>query len=597
MKSLKSQLVLGGCVLSLLAGTMSFAQPTMDQMWGNEQRAKIRKGERGALFEWGNYAMFVHWGVYSHLANRWNGKTYYGIGEWLINPGMANADKKEYKSKVKEFNPVNFDAKAIVQLAKDAGMKYIVITSKHHDGFAMFHSKCDPFNIVDATPFKRDPMKELSEACKEAGLGFGFYYSHNQDWLTPGASGADSVDEQGKTRTFKDYFESKCLPQVEEITRNYGPIELIWFDTPGNMPKEYAQKLVEVVRRNQPKALVSGRVGYNLGDYQTLGDMEVPLENIDGLWESVDVTNDCWGYSWYDCNWKSPRTILQNLVSTVARGGTYMLNVGPDGTGVVPEMAAQSLRVAGKWIERYPQVIYGATPSPWKHAMPWGDVVQQGNDLYLVVFKWPESGLLYLPGLKTTMTSASILVENQAREIEYSQGLDWTVLHVPGKRPETLASVIKINLKSSQVEVNPTLGVDPEFGQKNLSVKFAKLEGCHVHKSSWMEKFGEWKHMYCVNDLNNPGSKVTWTLWVKKPGIYQISLNLRGNSREVWKVETDERHIAQNQQRSSTLFAERPIGWIRVDRPGVHTITVSMPEGGQPTDLAGISILPVDEMP
>ena len=281
--------------------------------------------ERGHLFEWGNYAMFIHWGLFSHLGNVWNGKTYYGIGEWMIDVNMANANRDEYKAVSRSFNPRDFDAMKIARLAKDAGMKYIIITSKHHDGFAMYHSACDKFNIVDATPFGRDPMKELADACKQLGLGFGFYYSHNQDWTTPGATGAPKVDKEGNPRTFDDYFYKKCLPQVEEITKNYGDMELIWFDTPGGIPQEYAEKLVDVVHRNQPRALVSGRVGYNLGDYQTLGDMEVPLENIDGLWESVDVTNDVWGYAWYDQNWKSPKQILQYLISTIARGGTYML--------------------------------------------------------------------------------------------------------------------------------------------------------------------------------------------------------------------------------------------------------------------------------
>ena len=253
-------------------------------MWGKSHEVKNIHAEdtRGHLFEWGNYAMFIHWGLYSHLANKWKDRTYYGIGEWMMNEGMAGADRNEYMAVAREFNPSEFDAKKIAKLAKEAGMKYIIITSKHHDGFAMYHSACNPFNIVDATPFGRDPMKELAAACKAEGLGFGFYYSHNQDWTTTGGSGGPSHDAAGNKKTFDDYFREKCLPQVEEITRNYGDIELIWFDTPGGMPKKYAQTLVDVVRKNQPRALVSGRVGYDLGDYQTLGDMEVPLENVDG---------------------------------------------------------------------------------------------------------------------------------------------------------------------------------------------------------------------------------------------------------------------------------------------------------------------------
>ena len=183
----KLKRIISGCSLLFLGTMPLFAQEEMNKMWGEGQQAKeITAGnERGHLFEWGNYAMFIHWGLYSQLGNVWNGKTYYGIGEWLMDINMANADKNEYKATAKTFNPVNFDAEKVALLAKAAGMKYIIITSKHHDGFAMYHSACDKFNIVDATPFKRDPMKELAEACRKYGLGFGFYYSHNQDWTLP----------------------------------------------------------------------------------------------------------------------------------------------------------------------------------------------------------------------------------------------------------------------------------------------------------------------------------------------------------------------------------------------------------------------------
>lgn len=171
----------------IAADATAMAQQPMDKMWGDQKvqnRVEVHD-QRGQLFDYGNYAMFIHWGLFSELANVWNGKTYYGIGEWMMNEGMANADRDEYKATAKRFNPVDFDARKIAALAKDAGMKYIIITAKHHDGFAMFGSGADKFNIVDATPFGRDPMKELAEACRELGLGFGFYYSHNQDWTPP----------------------------------------------------------------------------------------------------------------------------------------------------------------------------------------------------------------------------------------------------------------------------------------------------------------------------------------------------------------------------------------------------------------------------
>lgn len=592
MKTIKR--IIYSSSLLLLSATPLYAQQEMNKMWGESQQAKELSvtDERGRLFEYGNYAMFIHWGLYSQLANVWNGKTYYGIGEWLMDINMANADKNEYKATAKTFNPVKFDAEKVALLAKAAGMKYIIITSKHHDGFAMYHSACDSFNIVDATPFKRDPMKELSEACKKHGLGFGFYYSHNQDWTTPGASGAPRVDAAGNPKTFEDYFREKCLPQVEEITSNYGDIELVWFDTPGNIPQEYAQKLVDVVRKNQPNALVSGRVGYNLGDYMTLGDMEVPLENIDGLWESVDVTNDAWGYAWYDQNWKSPKLILKNLISTVARGGTYMLNVGLDGTGDIPDMVLKTLQASGKWIARYPQVIYGAGASPWKHALPWGDVVCNQGKLYLCVYDWPTSGKLYLPGLRNKVKSASVLQEDGKKQrIRCRQENGWTEFQIPYKQPDALVSIIELVPDGTEISVDNIQAVDPEMGIKDLSVKFAKTESCDVYKSSWMEKFGEWKHVYCTGNLNR-GGKLTWTLAVNTPGVYHLEVKARGKGRVVWKAETDEGYAIQNQQGVSDIFCNRPIGWIRIDKAGTHTITVKQLEGGA-VDLSAITLVPV----
>lgn len=555
---------------------------------------KDTASQKGQLFDWGNYAMFIHWGLYSNLADVWNGRTYYGAGEWLMNKNMAGADRYEYMATAKSFNPSDFDAMKIAQLAKDAGMKYIIITSKHHDGFAMYRSECCKFNIYDATPFHRDPMKELSEACQKLGLGFGFYYSHNQDWTYPGGSGGPRVDEDGNKKTFDDYFNEKCVPQVEEITKNYGPMTLIWFDTPGNMSAEYSQKLVDIVRKNQPNALVSGRIGNNLGDYQTLGDMEVPLNNVDGMWESVDVTNDSWGFVWYDNNWKSPKQILMNLLSTVARGGTYMLNVGPDGKGNIPEFAQNSLRSAGRWIARYPQTVYGAGSSPWGHALEWGDVVSQGNTLYLLVYQWPSNGQLLLPGLKTAIKKATLLdPEGKSTKLSFEKKYNGVVFKVPFKRPDPLVSVIELAMENDSPEADPMFCVDPELGIQDLTIKSAELENCSMHKSSWMEKFGEWKYMYCSDDMGNNG-KVIWKVYVPAAGTYDIQVKARGKSRCVWKVESDEGNFVQNQQLAPNIFSFRKLGWLKFNEPGIHTITLSMPEGGKGAETAGISITPVN---
>ncbi|MGJ8649964.1 MAG: alpha-L-fucosidase [Opitutaceae bacterium] len=572
-----------------LLGALSFhavhAETGMDELWG-ESVVKLRAedAKRGQLFDEGNYAMFIHWGLYSQLGNNVDGKTYYGIGEWIMSPRMAGIPVDEYKELAGTFNPVKFDAKAIAKLAYDAGMKYIIITSKHHDGFAMYDSKSSDFDITDSTPWGRDPMKELSEACREFGIGFGFYYSHNQDWTYPGGFRGPEKDKKGKRKTFDDYFIEKCLPQVEEITTEYGPIEIVWFDTPGNMPKKYVEQLVAVVHKNQPNALVSGRAGHNLGDYQSLGDMEVPLVKVPGMWESVDTTNDSWAYAWYDENWKPAKEILHRTIATVARGGTYMLNIGPRGDGSVPEHAADALRKSGAWIKKYPNIIYGAGPSPYEHALPWGDVTLRGNTLQLSVFEWPTSGELYLPGLKNEVTAARLLTGKDAQPLEFTSKDGWLQISIPLVAPEKYVSVIELDVVDTP-KADSTWGLDPNM-TTSIRANFATSKGAKLQNNRWMEKFGEWKHMKQVIDWQE-GGIATWVVDVAVSGTYHIDLSYLGEGRVVWQVAIEGGETIRNQQASSSVYHKYPIGWMNFPEAGRYTINVSCIEGD--TEAAGLS--------
>ena len=592
MKTLKN-LLTSGLIFLFVFSTLCAqeAKEGMNKMWG-EQNAGISDGsERGKMFSDGNYAMFIHWGLYAQLANQWKDTTYYGIGEWIMNKNLADIPVEEYKEVAKSFNPINFDADAIANLAKQAGMKYIIITSKHHDGFAMFHSKVNDFNIVDAAPFGRDPMKELADACKKHGLGFGFYYSQNQDWTAPGGAGGPKTDAGGNAVSFDQYFENKCLPQVEEITTQYGDMVLIWFDTPGRIPKEHVEKLIKEVRKNQPNALVSGRVGHGLGDYQTFGDMEIPFSNIDGMWETVDVTNDSWGYAWYDKNWKSPKLILENVISTVARGGTYMLNIGPKGDGSIPEEAVHTLKKAGDWIKKYPQVVYAADPSPWDHRLSWGDITKSGNKLFLSVYDWPDNGKLYLPGLKTDISSAKLQVGESGEKLNYEQQKGWVVFDIPFEKPEEYISVIELELAGAP-EVDPTLAIDPNTSLE-LSTHFAEAINCNKQKKKWMEKFGEWKHIMQVDQWEKDGL-VSWEIDVFEPGYYKIELKYAGTQRCVWRVSLGEDEFIQNQQNASHVYHIYDMGWLKIKKAGKHQISVSLVEGDfEKTSLESLKIYKV----
>jgi len=568
-------------------------EQNMDEMWG-EQVANLdaADADRGQLFKDGNYAMFIHWGLYAMLAGKYGDSTYYGISEWIMHPRRAGIPVDEYKKLAADFNPVEFDAKAIVKLAKDAGMKYIIHTSKHHDGFAMYHSKVSDFNIVDATPFQRDPIKELAMACKAEGIGFGFYYSQNQDWTTPGGGSGPEKDALGREVSFDEYFNNKCLPQVEEITTQYGDMVLIWFDTPGKMPKKYAEKLIEVVHRNQAKAFVSGRVGHGLGDYRTLGDMEIPHENVDGLWEAVDVTNDSWGYAWYDENWKAPKDILTRLISTIARGGTYMLNIGPKSDGSVSEHAAHALRVSGEWIKKYPQVIYGVEASPWEHALPWGDVTRKNNRLYLSVYEWPRDGKLYLPGLKNEISSVYLLEGEKKTKLTYSKQLEWNILDLPPHQTESFVSVIELEIRGD-VDVDPVQALDPDL-TTCITAHFSQTEGCKVEGKRWMEKFGEWISIKKISQWEEGGT-ASWEVDVLEPGIYKVELTYAGTGRLVWSVEIDGGMKIQNQQNSSHIFDTHPIGWMKFERSGKHRVSVSLVNGDPiRSELSAINFTQID---
>jgi len=539
------------------------------------------------MFDDGNYAMFIHFGLYSKFEGEWEGKNYYGNAEWIMNEMQAGIPVEEYMEEAANFNPDGFNADEIVSIAKDAGMKYIVITSKHHEGFAMFDSDVCDFNIKDATPFGRDAVGELAEACHRNGLGIGFYYSQFQDWTAPGGGCGPETDADGKAVSFDDYFYGKCLPQVEEITTKYGDLELIWFDTPGDMSKKHSLELYEIVKKNQPNALISSRIGNDVGDYTTLGDMEVPLLNVTGRWESVDVTQVGWGYSKIDKRWKSPEYIVRTLISTIARGGTYMLNVGPDAHGRIAGPAVKSLKASGEWVNRYPQVIYGAGPSPWGKALPWGDAVTNNGKIYLAVFEWPEDGKLCLPGLSNEIRCARLL---GGRKLRHSKEGNWTCLNLPPKAPEKYASVIELTLEG-EAQVEQGIAVDPEFTTV-LPVKLAESVGAEPGQSAWMEAFGEWKFKNIVQNFKD-NATISWTADIKDPGYYEISVEHIGSGRYEMSVTVDGKETVEFSISSADKYLFYPLGWADINTPGKHSFDLKVKSG----DLGSLRISSISLQP
>jgi alpha-L-fucosidase len=393
------------------------------------------------------FGMFIHWGLYAVPEGEWKGKPIPGLGEWIMN--RAKIPVKEYELLAPKFNPVKFDAEQIVRLAKNAGMKYIVITSKHHDGFAMYRSKASKFNIVDATPFKRDPLKELADAAQKAGIKLGFYYSQTQDWHEPDAVGNDWDFPDESKKNFAKYLEEKVKPQVTEILTNYGPIGLIWFDTPRNITKEHSQQLVDLVHQIQPNTLVSGRVGHGLGDYDSAGDNQITMGNARRIWETPVTINDTWGFKKDDTNWKPVPILIRQLVQVISQGGNYLLNIGPTAEGVVPQPSVDRLEQVGAWLKVNSDSVYGAGPSAFPYELPWGIITTKPRKLYLHVFEWPKDQLV-LYGLKTKVNRAYLLADRS--KLKFTQTSDASIDHhqltitLPPVAPDNNDSVIALEL-------------------------------------------------------------------------------------------------------------------------------------------------------
>ena len=428
--------------------------------------------EKMAWFRDAKFGLFIHWGLYSIPAGEWQGKRVPGLGEWIMH--NAPIPVTEYEKLAKQFDPVKFNAEEWVQMAEDAGMKYIVITSKHHDGFAMYHSHVSPYNIYDATPFHRDPIRELAEACARHHMKFGFYYSQSQDWHEPGGMGNTNdfgADElKDKNGAYDKYLKEKAEPQVAELLQNYGPVCLMWFDTSRVMNVNgRGQAFIDIVHKYQPACLIDGRLGV-AGDYTSTGDNAIPTQGSTNDWETPATINHTWGFRKDDTDWKSPGEIIFKLVDITSKGGNYLLNVGPTSEGIIPEASQDNLRTVGKWLKVYGEAIYGAGRSPFGEEFgelskekdhtgkevflarnDWRCTTKPGK-LYFTLFNIPRDGLIDLPNFKNEITQAYIVGDLAKTPIPISRTNDVRVAQVTRNGPNAIAYTICLEISGDKVE-------------------------------------------------------------------------------------------------------------------------------------------------
>jgi len=412
-----------------------------------------RKNEASlGWFREAKFGLFIHWGLYAIPAR----------GEWVMSREKIPVAK--YAELAPQFNPTKFDAAAWVRVAKEAGMRYIVITAKHHDGFAMFDSATSPYNIAQATPFKRDPLKELAAACAAAGLGLGFYYSQAQDWHHPGGGFVGKPWDDVQRGDFDRYFDGLAIPQIKELLSGYGPIRILWCDTPVEMTRERAERLVAAVRATQPGTLINSRLLFHgrqisglkpeqfallkeVGvDYLSYRDREIPQQPQWRDWETCMTLNQSWGFNQTDQNWKSPAVLVNQLVEVASKGGNFLLNVGPTAEGEIPAPSVRHLKAVGDWLRINGEAIYGAEPSPFPPAAKGGDVpawrcTTKPGKIYIHLLKWP-SGEFKLAGVKAKVIGAHLLADARRQPLAVKQTEGSLAITLPAEPPGELVNVL-----------------------------------------------------------------------------------------------------------------------------------------------------------
>ena len=550
-------------------------------LWAFQTPPTESKEQRDARMGWwreARFGMFIHWGIYALPAGTYQGKRVGGAGEWIMHD--AKIPVARYETFAPQFNPVKFRADEWAAIAQAAGIKYMVITAKHCDGFAMYKSTASKYNIVDATPFKRDPLAELSTACAARGIRLGFYYSHCWDWHEPNATGlVNDWDFPPLNKRNPDaYFRLKSLPQVEELAAHYKP-SLIWFDVP-DLTRQRSEEFMTVIKRHVPDCIVNDRIGNGLGDYAT-PEQFIPAGGMQGRdWETCMTINDTWGYKSYDTNFKSTETLLRNLIDIASKGGNYLLNVGPTAEGLIPEAEVQRLKEMGGWLKVNGEAIYGTSAGPLMKAPAWGRVTQRPGKLYLHVFDWPVTGNLLLP--ITGNVVKAYLLTAPGRTLAFSASDDGVEIRVPAKPVDPIASVIVVEIHGDVRPLDTARVVQGADGTIRLAVTDAEIVGSGARLFGDREKFvGYWV---------NAGDYVEWAVKVARPGDFDVVVNYAcepGSAGSEFKLVIGDKSIGGKISSTGSWDDYRllTLGTIHLDRPGTITIAV------KPTKKPGLAVM------
>lgn len=545
---------------------------------------------RMAWWREAKFGMFIHWGIYSVAAGKYEGKEIPWYGEWIM--WKARIPVASYRAYAKNFKPVKYDPAAWATLARESGMRYMVITSKHHDGFALFPSEATDWDVADATPWKKDLIAPLAEAARAQGLKFGLYYSQAQDWTHPGGAKMEFHDGGGWDDSHKgrmdDYIDKVAVPQVKEILTRYQP-DVLWWDTPHLMNEERAAKLAKLLPL-KPGIIHNNRLGGgSRGDTET-PEQHIPATGLPGRdWETCMTMNETWGFKADDHQWKSAATLITNLVDIVSKGGNYLLNVGPTPEGEIPAESVKLLKEVGAWMKVNGESIYGTQASPFK-SLPWGRCTLKpdgdGTILYLHVLNWPADGELTVPRLANEVKSAELLAGKVALKVGKSD--NGPVLQLPAQAPDAVCSTIKLAIHGKP-EIGAVVVAAGADGVIRLLAGDARIEGAElkIEGDDPASNIGYW---------SNPKDFVSWDLRAAKDGKYQIQVEAAAPAEGAVLQIQDVGKLAYSVPKTGgySTYQVTRVGEVTLPKDVVTRLTLRpVVDGWHPVNVRKVELIPV----
>jgi len=538
------------------------------------------------------FGMFIHWGVYSLAGGEWKGEKLTGYAEHLMR--KEKITRAEYLEFAHQFNPVKFDADKWVKTAKAAGMHYLIITAKHHDGFAMFNSNISDYNVVKQTAWEHDPMTDLSAACKKYGIKFGFYYSHAFDWEHPDAPGNDweYKNPGGDLHLFSDgprdwydvhpelipkaasYVDTKAIPQIKELINKYHP-DVLWFDTPHKLPLSENIRILKAIRETDPNVVVNGRLvrmsdGLNMGDYKNTADRPAEFFPVEGDWEAIPTTNESYGYSKFDKSHKPVSFFIRLLAKSASRGGNLLMNIGPMGDGEFAPEDMNILTGLAKWMNKNSQSIYQTTKTPLPF-QSWGVSTRKDSLLYLHVFNWPVNGNLIVGGLKSKISKAYLLTDPKKKALKFDRinPLDIKI-HLPLQTPDTVNTVIVLETQGD-IETDSTRLLADKGIANHLLAFDAELTGKGFG-------FGDGKtDQYYIDGWKRADQHIQWEFRITQPATFKLMVKYVADNSDEGTYELRLGDFVKNGKVVSVAakqLKEEEAGIVRL-QPGKHTLQLS----------------------